>query len=125
MNKIGEVKKELRRREWADQIAECQSSGKTVKDWCGTQGISPNTYYRRLRAVRECVPQRSGTTGQQIVPVCVSEAVMCCESTQQPSVKQESPDQQAVIRKNGIEVEVLPGISEAMLFALIRGLNQC
>lgn len=125
MNKIGEVKKELRRREWAEQIAECQSSGTTIKDWCREQGISPNTYYRRLRAVRERVLQRSGTTGQQIVPVCVSAAVTSCEPTQQSSAEQKSPEPQAVIRKNGIEIEVLPGATEAMLFSLLRGLSQC
>ena len=38
-----EVKKELRHRVWADQIAECQSSGMKIKDWCEMKGISYNT----------------------------------------------------------------------------------
>lgn len=45
--------KEIRHREWAEQIQECQNSGQTVKEWCISSGISLITYYNRLRAVRE------------------------------------------------------------------------
>ncbi|MDD6270192.1 MAG: hypothetical protein PUA84_09095 [Oscillospiraceae bacterium] len=34
-----EDKKELRHIEWAEQIAECQSSGMKIKDWCKMKGI--------------------------------------------------------------------------------------
>ena len=34
MPTIREVKTELRHREWAEQIQECQSSGMTVTAWC-------------------------------------------------------------------------------------------
>ncbi len=52
MNSIMEVRKEARLREWADMIAECQSSGMTIKEWCRENGISQKTYYNRLRKVR-------------------------------------------------------------------------
>lgn len=48
MATIREVKRELRHREWAEEIAECQSSGMKIKEWCRMKGISCNTYYRRL-----------------------------------------------------------------------------
>ena len=32
--------------EWSTKIAECRSSGMTVKAWCTEQGISAQTYYR-------------------------------------------------------------------------------
>ena len=34
MNKIEAVKKEVRHREWAEQVRECQSSGLAIKEWC-------------------------------------------------------------------------------------------
>jgi len=40
MPTIREVKTELRHREWAEQIQECQSSGMTVTAWCKEKGIS-------------------------------------------------------------------------------------
>ena len=52
MATIREVKKELRHREWAEEIAECQSSGMKIRNWCQMKGISCNTYYRRLQIVR-------------------------------------------------------------------------
>ena len=56
MATIGEMKKELRYREWAEEIAECQSSGMAVKDWCRMKGLSSNTYYRRLRVLSIFLP---------------------------------------------------------------------
>ena len=38
MPTIREVKTELRHREWAEQIQECQSSGMTVTAWCKEKG---------------------------------------------------------------------------------------
>ena len=32
-------------REWSGRIAECRSSGMTVKAWCAEQGICIKTYY--------------------------------------------------------------------------------
>ena len=53
MPTIREVKTELRHREWAEQIQECQSSGMTVTAWCKEKGISQHTYYSRLNVGRE------------------------------------------------------------------------
>ncbi len=52
MNSIMEVRTEARLREWAGMVAECQSSGLTVREWCRENGIAPKTYYYRLRKVR-------------------------------------------------------------------------
>ena len=43
MPTIREVKTELRHREWAEQIQECQSSGMTVTAWCKEKGISQHS----------------------------------------------------------------------------------
>ena len=52
MEKIKDVKKALRHRDWMERIAECQSSGMSVRDWCKSNGISPNTCLRRFYHAR-------------------------------------------------------------------------
>ncbi|MCR4645622.1 MAG: hypothetical protein K5695_09480 [Oscillospiraceae bacterium] len=59
MATIKEVKKELRHREWAKEIAECQSSGMRIKEWCQMKGINSNIYYRRLRVVRTALLEQT------------------------------------------------------------------
>ena len=43
---IQEIKTAAKMREWSTLIAECRSSGKSVKAWCSEKGISWKTYYR-------------------------------------------------------------------------------
>ncbi len=61
------VKHEVRLREWTAQIEAQQASGMTVQGWCAENGISPKTYYYRLRKVREqCIASASA-----IVPLAM------------------------------------------------------
>lgn len=39
MATIKEVKREMRYREWAEEIAEYQNSGMKIKEWCRMKGI--------------------------------------------------------------------------------------
>jgi hypothetical protein len=48
MNKIQKIKKEVRRKEWAEQVRECQNSGLSNSEWCKQNGVNIYTYYRRL-----------------------------------------------------------------------------
>ena len=46
--------------EWSSKIAECRSSGMTVKTWCAEQGIPIKTYYYwEKRFVTEATQQLS------------------------------------------------------------------
>ncbi|MGN0653496.1 MAG: IS66 family insertion sequence element accessory protein TnpA [Oscillospiraceae bacterium] len=38
---------------WAQEVAECQSSGMTVSAWCELHRINIKTYYDHLRQIRE------------------------------------------------------------------------
>ena len=42
---VRELKHAALLQEWSGKIAECRSSGKSVKEWCATQGIATKTYY--------------------------------------------------------------------------------
>ena len=50
---IVQIKTGISVRNWEEQIRACQESGKTVKEWCGENGIPVGTYYSRLRRIRE------------------------------------------------------------------------
>ena len=124
MASIREVKKKLRQREWAEEIAECQNSGMKIKEWCQMKGISPNTYYRRLRMVRTALLEQDAQTMQQIVPLSSSAALQRFETAaiQPPQIPEH---EKVMIRKNGIEIELPQNISEQMLLTLLRGLREC
>ena len=134
MPTIREVETELRHREWAERIQECQSSGMTVTAWCRENGISQRTYYSRLNVVRKELLRRAEAPVQQIVPLSVSQSVTCTTATVKPQCIASGAEpekaepafaQKMVIRKNGIEVEMPPDMSEKLLLTLLRGLKEC
>ena len=55
MDKIMEIKNNVRISEWSDMVRACRSSGLTVQQWCNSNGINIKTYYYRLRKVREAL----------------------------------------------------------------------
>ena len=134
MPTIQEVKTELRHREWAEQVQECQSSGMSIAAWCREKGISQHTYYSRLKILRKDLLKRADTPLQQIVPLSVSQSITCTTATMQTQcftsetvqekVEQAAP-QKMVVRKDGFEVEIPSDISGEMLLALLRGLKEC
>lgn len=131
MPTIREVKTELRHREWAEQIQECQSSGMTVTAWCKEKGISQHTYYSRLNVVRKELLKRAELPLQQIVPLSVSQSVTCTTATMKTQCiasgaePGKSEPQKVIVRKDGFEVEMPPDISEELLLTLLRGLKEC
>ncbi len=134
MATIKEIKRELRYQEWAEEIAECQSSGMTVTAWCKEKGISQHTYYSRLNVVRKELLKRADFPLQQIVPLSVSQSVTCATATVQtqciaggaePEKAEPAVPQKVIVRKDGIEVEMPPDISEELLLTLLRCLKEC
>ena len=47
------AKNQMTLQNWAQEVAECQSSGMTVSAWCELNGKNVKTYYYHLRRVRE------------------------------------------------------------------------
>ena len=110
MATIKEVKREMRYREWAEEIAEYQNSGMKIKEWCRMKGISCNTYYRRLRVVRTALLEQTAQTMHQIVPLSNASALQRSEpeAIQPLSIP---VCEKVMIRKNGIEIELPQGLS--------------
>ena len=42
---VQEMKHAALLQEWSSKIAECRSSGMSVRDWCAEHGIAAKTYY--------------------------------------------------------------------------------
>lgn len=101
MGKISEIKMQLRHKEWAEMVSECQASGKKVDEWCSEK--------------------------QSIVPVSVSASVSVPQNNAVSDTGKEhiSDSGKIIIRKDGFEVELSGDTSEDMLMALFRGLKQC
>ena len=65
---------------WSGRIAECRSSGKTVKAWCEAEGVSIKTYYYwEKRIVAEAsqpvnLPERTrGGILMRVIPEALSD----------------------------------------------------
>ena len=129
MARMKQIKKDLRHREWAEEIAECRSSCMQIKEWCRMKGISCSTYYRRLRIVREEFLEQSEEMQPKIVPLSIVNE--CCEApahTDLPIITEnlsEQRNEKIFIRKNSIEIELPQSTEEHTLFAVLKGLQQC
>ena len=125
MATIKQVKNELRHKLWAKEIAECQSSGMKISEWCQMKGISCNTYYRWLRIVRNEFLERSEAPLREIVPLSIATTPTAEEV---PVAVKKTPDhksEKVFIRKNGVEIELPQNTDDHTLLALLRGLQQC
>lgn len=76
MDKIQTVKSQIKHQQWAQLIAECQSSPLTVKSWCVANDISPKTYYYWLRKLRlKTIDNLPTTVKQELVKTEPTEPV--------------------------------------------------
>ena len=64
-----EVQQEYRLQVWSGMIRQQKASGLSVKSWCMENGVSENTYYYRLRKIR----QIACTTLEQMQEVTLAE----------------------------------------------------
>ena len=118
-----EEKRELLHKQWEEQIAECESSNMSVKEWCAAKGMNLNTFYGRISALKKERLKQSVQQTQEIVPLSViQESGTTNSETVVPKVR---PKENIVIRKNGIEIILPHDVTENMIYSLLRGLKQC
>ena len=114
--KIKDVKKKIRHENWREEISECQSSGLKVKEWCRKKGLNTNTYYNRLRVIREEILALSESEVQEIVPVSISKEISVSDTENTASsTASVSERDKAVIRKGDIEIELPEKITQDMV----------
>ena len=126
-----EEKRELCRREWAERIAECESSNMSVREWCAANGVNVNTYYGRVAALKKDTAKTKKTPTQDIVPLsAVKEkpdvpSAVKSETVAVPIRKPVHEKKRVILRKEDIEIILPPDISESMILLLLRGLKEC
>ena len=96
---------------WVERIAECRSSGKSVRAWCREHEISEKTYYYWQRRLY----QQMITTAETVRFAEVS----CQEETSLNS------GATAKISLSGATVEVYPGADEQMIQTILQALRRC
>ena len=124
MGRIREIKKQVRHKEWAAMVSDCQASGKKVEEWCAENSINVSTYYKRLNVLRSELIDEAEK--QSIVPVSVSASIAneADTDTAIPNAAGSSEDK-IIMRKDGIEITMPKSISEDTIFVLLKGLKQC
>ena len=100
---IVQIKAGISVQKWEEQIRACQESGKTVKEWCGENGIPVGTYYSRLRRIREAAL----TEEQQVFPLTAKRL------------------EGIHIASGEISVSLPEGASPEQLAAIVRALKSC
>ena len=65
---------------WSGRIAECRSSGKTVKAWCEAEGVSIKTYYYWEKRIVAEASQHANFPGrtQESLLVWVNPETLSC-----------------------------------------------
>ena len=99
---ITTIKKEMQLQEWSAQIKAQQASGLTIKQWCEENGIKPNTYYCRLKKIREQFVEAPA-----IVPL---------------NVPQQQCQSEIRIGKNNLQISLPSDIDPETLLALVKAL---
>ena len=55
MNKIANIKYEVKLKQWKEMVQRRNESGLSVSEWCVCNGVNVKTYYYRLKRVRQAL----------------------------------------------------------------------
>lgn len=111
------VASQYRLQEWAEQIRECHDrpAGMKVREWCELNGITKDTYYYRLKKVREACLDTVGTKEPQEI-VDVSNKLIETTSAGEP----ENCDQGLDVSFSSCSIHVTEQTSLSLLSSVIR-----
>ena len=110
--------------EWSARIAECRSSGMTIKDWCETHGVATQTYYRwQKRIVDQGLQQRRlATSGQTGVLMRVQPEVL--PSKMEPSKIASNSSSSITIHHGESVISIPAGSGVEVVVELVNALNR-
>lgn len=105
--------------EWKGRVAECRSSGQSVRAWCRERSVSITEYYRWEKEILS-------EAGRQMA---VRESAVEKRFVEIPALPEQAdssgrkPTLAAKLRIKGGELEVYVGADETVLAALVRVLK--
>ena len=99
--------------EWRTRVAECRSSGKSVRTWCAEQGVGYKTYYRWER---------------EILQVASKELILTSREEKAAPVFAELPapassTEKDIVRVGDASLDVYSGADAEIVTALCRALS--
>ena len=107
--------------EWSQKVAECRSSGMSVKRWCSENGTTPKTYYSWQKKVFAFMVEQQKSqlepSGQE---GCFVELPVPQEYVQQPSA-----NLVASIQLGSASVNLYSGADPKLIQAICQTLKSC
>lgn len=121
MDKIANVKSQLRLQQWAQIISDCQASDMTVIAWCEANNINIKSYYYWLRKVRNhTLEQMPELTENLPVPMEDDSVTFKKLDVQTPAPATAAA---VIIRLPNATVEVSEGTSQQTVQAVLMALQ--
>ena len=125
---VNDAKHQARLAEWKMLIAQCRSSGLSVKQWCAENGRDPSTYYRWEREIFGRIRNGSGRKSEALAPTSQAELpavqrpvlaeLAVAEPTLAHSAVHPEPEKfhaAAVIRVGRLEMELSNAVSPRLM----------
>lgn len=118
MDRVTKVKRQVSLERWKSIITECRSSGEPVYKWCKENGICEQTYYKKLKLLRE---QELDKLPLSVIPVPEDKPAVF----KQLEVQAPLPHTQAavVIHLGSATIEINEGTSQQTIQAVLLALQ--
>jgi len=117
MDEVTYVKTKLRQEQWEKLIAECQSSGLKVDDWCLKNNVSRHAYYYYwLRKIRK-------KACESLLPAIAKQDTQIAFTKVEMQVQQTSSMVPIIIRLQSATLEIYPETDQQMIEVVLRALK--
>jgi putative transposase len=118
---MDQITHDIRRTNWLNIIHQCQNrpEGVTARQWLSDNGIREKSYYYWLRKFRkEAHEQMQVPAVSQSAEIAFAEIPL--PATASPMVIETDNKPVAVIKRNGLTIEISNDISESLLTRLLQ-----
>ena len=118
MDQVTRVRRQVSLENWKSIISECRQSGEPVYKWCKNNGICEQTYYKKLRQLRELELDK---LPMSLVSLPDEKSITLKKLEVQTTV--DNTKAAVIIRLNGATVEVNEGTSQQTIQAVLLALQ--
>ena len=111
--------------DWKERVAECRSSGMSVREWCEAQGLCLQTYYRWEKVVLAAASGQLQAQQSGVACTPTSSAPMFAElAPLKPTVSARKPEGAvATIRCGEVAIDLYAGVDPAFIVSLCKELQ--
>lgn len=116
---MDKITHEMRLNQWKQLIQECNNSGLSKHAWCKQNGVNEKQFYYWQRKIRQELYELQTVSSTQPAVFAEVPTPETYNTENIPNVSVAA----AVIRKDGLSVEISEGISSELLLRLIGALS--